>query len=373
MKDKDNFREKYIASFILHALGDTIGYKNSIWEFNYNIQNYNDKRETIEIISEFVSLGGITNIDLSGWTVSDDTLFNYEIAKFILTIKDKLEEKNIKKLKQEIIKMINKQTELKIERGFGLMTGNAINEWTDDKDERHTKYNEKSGGSGCSMRTIPIGLRYYKDEDLDKLIEISIITSKLTHNSPIGFLSGLASAYFIKLAINKIDIKKWGHLLIELYESDKVKKYIDTTNDDIYFDYRSTIRVWKKYISFYFDSNNNLNLIKIKRNLLSRLDMFQMFNEILYPNSEYSNIIGGTGPSSVIMAYSALLDCDKNWEKLTYYAMLHTGDSDTVGAIAGALYGIMYEFENVPQHLLKNIEMIDELQEMGNKFFELYH
>ena len=47
MKDKDNFREKYIASFILHALGDTIGYKNSIWEFNYNIQNLDDREINI--------------------------------------------------------------------------------------------------------------------------------------------------------------------------------------------------------------------------------------------------------------------------------------------------------------------------------------
>lgn len=371
--EKNNLKEKYIALFVLHALGDTIGYKNSIWEFNYNIQNFNDKRQTIEIISEFILLGGITNIDLSGWNISDDTLFSYEIAKFILTIKDNMRENNIKKLKDEILLMIKNQIDLNIERGFGLMTINAIKKWTNTKDERYTNYDNKSGGNGCSMRTLPIGLRYYKDEDLDKLIEISITTSRLTHNSPIGFLSGLASAYFVKLAINKIDINIWCQLLIELYESEKVKKYINTENDDIYFDYRSTIRIWKKYLSLYFDSENKLNLLKVKQNLLSRLDLFRTFDEILYPDNEYNSIIGGTGPSSVIMAYSALLDCDKNWEKLTYYSMLHTGDSDTVGAIAGGLYGIMYGFENVPKHLLKNIEMKKELEEIGNKFYELYH
>lgn len=372
MTDKNNIKEKYIALFILHALGDTIGYKNSIWEFNYNIQNFNDKRQTIEIVSEFISLGGITNIDLSGWNVSDDTLLNYEIAKFILTIKDNMTEDNIKKLKNEIKLMVVKQIDLNIERGFGLMTYNAIKEWTNKKDERHTNYNFKSGGNGCTMRTFPIGLRYYKDEDLDKLIDISITTSKLTHNSPIGFLGGLASAYFVKLAINKIDINNWCSLLINLYESEKVKKYIDIQNDDIYFDYRSTIRIWKKYLSLYFDSKNELNLLKIKQNLLSRLDLFKVFDEMLYPNSDYNTNIGSTGQSSIIMAYSALLDCNKNWEKLTYYSMLHTGDSDTVGAIAGGLYGIVYGFENVPTHLLKNLEMKKELEEMGNKFFELY-
>ena len=49
----NDFRENYIATFILHALGDTIGYKNSIWEFNYNIVNFNDIRETIESMNNF--------------------------------------------------------------------------------------------------------------------------------------------------------------------------------------------------------------------------------------------------------------------------------------------------------------------------------
>ena len=170
--EKETEKEKYIACFLLHALGDTIGYKNSIWEFNYNIENYNDSRETIEIISEFIKLGGITDINLSGWLVSDDTLINYEIGKFILNIKDKMTEKNILDLKDEIIGMFNYQVENDIERGFGVTTVNAIQKWTDHNDERYTKYNETSGGSGCTMRTFPIGLRYYKDEDIDKLIDL---------------------------------------------------------------------------------------------------------------------------------------------------------------------------------------------------------
>jgi ADP-ribosylarginine hydrolase len=368
-----NKREKYIACFILHALGDTIGYKNSIWEFNYNIQDYSDSRETIEIISEFIKLGGITNIDLSGWHVSDDTLINYEIAKFILNIKDKVTEKNIINLKDEIIEMYNYETSNNIERGFGITTANAIIKWTDDKDERYTKYNEMSGGNGCTMRTFSIGLRYYKDEDIDKLIEISIETSKLTHNSPIGFLGGLSSSYFTKLAINKVNIKKWAQLFIELLESDNVKKYININDDNIYFDYRSTIRVWKKFVEMYFDGNNNLRDIKTKNNILGRITIFLQLHNVLYPDSEYNNVAGGTGPTSIIMAYAAILDAEDNWEKVVYYSMLHSGDSDTVGAIAGALYGLLYGFKNVPQHLLIHLEMKDELEKIGNEFYDKFY
>jgi ADP-ribosylarginine hydrolase len=371
INDINDIEEKYIATFILHALGDTIGFKNGIWEFNFNDVNLNnDYRITSEIIYEFISLGGITNINLKNWTISDDTLLNYEIAKFVLNIKDNLDEKNIIYLKNEITKMVNKQIELNIERGFGSMTITAINKWTDKKDQRHESYNEKSGGNGCTMRTFPIGLKYYSDKDLDKLIEISIISSKITHNSPVGFLGGLGSAYFIKLALNKVNIKKWPEMYIKLLESEEVKKYININNDDEYFDYRSTIRVWKKYVELFL--NDSIKEDKIKINLIGRIKLFMNLNEYVYPDSKYNNYAGSTGPTSLIMAYDAVLESNGIWEKVVYYAMLHSGDSDTVGAIAGALYGILYGFKNVPNHLLDNLEMKEELKQMGKKFYEIY-
>ena len=85
------------------------------------------------------------------------------------------------------------------------------------------------------------------------------------------------------------------------------------------------------------------------------------------------NIIGGNGQSAVIMAYNALLDCDGNFEKLIYYSMLHGGDSDTVGAIAAGFYGSVYGFGNVPDHMLKYLEMKKELYEIGEKFYKKFN
>ncbi len=360
--------EKCESIFLLHALGDTIGFKNGIWEFNYNI-SVTDVRSTLEIISEFISLGGITRINLDGWLVSDDTLFNYEIAKFILHLKnDNLEEKHILKLKEEVIDMVNTQIELKIQREFGLMTSKAIKNWTETHDERHTQYNIYSGGNGCAMRTLPIGIRFHRDKDLDKLIQCSIETSRTTHNSPVGFLGGLATAYFIKLAIDGIPIKKWIYLLIKLYESDKVKKYINKDDDSIYFDYRNSIKIWKKITEMFFSPDGEPLKLKSSMNLISR---FKIFIDINKAMTEKDGWAGGNGQTSVIMAYIALLDCDGIWEKLVYYAMLHGGDSDTVGAIAGGLYGAVYNMHDVPENLLKNLEMKKELMEISKKIYEI--
>lgn len=363
---KTNFTsEKCKSIFLLHAIGDTIGYKNSDWEFN-NLNN--DLRATLEIISEFISLGGIANINLKDWIISDDTLLNYEIAKFILDLNNEdLQEKHILKLKQEIIKMVDFQLDNNIKRQFGSMTGKAIEKWTDFLDERHTHYNVASGGNGCSMRTLPIGIRFNKDSDLNNLIKCSIETSKITHNSPIGFLGGLASAYFIKLAINGVEIKKWAYLLIDLYESKEVKKYINFEDDNIFFDYRNSIKIWKKTIEIFFSDKKEPLKLKSSINLISRFKIFIDIEKIMNKN-EWA---GANGQTSVIMAYIALLDCDGIWEKLVYYSMLHGGDSDTVGAIAGGFYGAVYGMDDVPDNLLKYLEMKKELIEMSEKIYKL--
>jgi len=375
-------KDKYVGLFLLHALGDTIGYNNSYWEFNIfddeqltitNIQNI--MRSTVQIISEFIQKGGITGIDLKNWNVSDDTLINYEIAKFILIADFKnniIDEKSIVFLKKNLKKLYYIYSKKNsIERGFGLTTIESIAKWDDKKDERHAPFNPKSGGNGCSMRTLPIGLRYYKVDDIDKLIESSLISSKITHNSPFGYLAGVASAFFVSLAVRNVKITEWPFLLIELYESEKIKKYINRDDDNIYFDYRNTVKIWRKFIEMFFSEDRKKLDLKVFNNILSRLKVFIDMNEnIEYNISNPSYMPGGNGPMSVIMAYSGLLDCEGNWEKLVYYTMLHGGDSDTVGAIAGGFYGVLYGYKNIPQHLLEHLEMKKELIEIGEKMYE---
>jgi len=380
MKDmKDN----YIALFLLHALGDTLGYNNTLWEFNLiddvNMIMSKERilKSTLEIISDFIYKGGISAIDLKGWNISDDTLFNFDIANFILNVtfdkNNKIIENHIIELKKNMKSTVKKQIKLDIERGFGKMSIDAIFSWTDKIDERHKEYNKFSGGNGCAMRTLSIGLRFYKDEDLDKLIECSITSSKITHNSPIGYLSGLCTAFFVKLAINKVNIYEWVFLLIELLESKKIRQYINIDNNDIYDDYRNTIRIWKKYVEMFFSNKKEPLNLKTSINLLARIKTMIELDESIGLESVNKASAGNNGPSSVIMAYNGLIDCQGNWEKLVYYTMLHGGDSDTVGAIAGGLYGILYGYGNVPMRLLENIEMKDNLIEIGEKFYDNFY
>ena len=379
---QENIRDKYKAVMILHALGDTIGFKNGDWEFNYNEMKF-DPRITLELVFEFISLGGVSNISLKNWSVSDDTVLHLAIASNLINdkynlyeSKDKLSKKQEFNIKNTMLKYAKKSISKKkyknTDRYFGNTTTSNMLKWSNQEDDaRKQPFDELSGGNGCAMRTLCIGLAYHKESDIDKLIDFSIITSQFTHNSPLGFLGGFASAYFISLALQDVHMNKWPQKLIDILESDKIKKYIDRDNNDVFAAYHLFIKKWKKYIELRFTKNKPSDL-KIYSNLIYRT----VFHYEYFTKKDDDNLfhqMGSDGASSLIMAYDGLIDCSGQWEKLIYYTMLHCGDSDTVGAIAGGLYGAVYGFGDVPKHMLSHLEYKKELNLTGEKLFNKYN
>ena len=74
---------------------------------------------------------------------------------------------------------------------------------------------------------------------------------------------------------------------------------------------------------------------------------------------------GGNGLDSILMAYDSLLMAENNFEKLIYFSMLHAGDSDSTGCIAGALFGAYYGNVNIPKNLTE-IELQNQLDQLFN-------
>ena len=56
---------------------------------------------------------------------------------------------------------------------------------------------------------------------------------------------------------------------------------------------------------------------------------------------------GSNGLGSVLIAYDALLGCKGDWNELCLRGVLHGGDNDSTGTIAGAWFGAMYGFKGV--------------------------
>ena len=215
------------ASLIFGSYLDTLGFNNGIWEFNFN-NKISSFREAIliqsEIIHNYYSLGG-NDIDITKWKSSDDT---------IMMIATKIACDNggsLKDFKKEYLNIYNKLK--KKERESGYTTLKSLEKL---KQNRKIKYSILMGGNGAAMRTSYIGIKYYKEYEIDLLIEKSIESSRLTHNYPLGFLGGLVTALFTSYAIRKLNPFLWVKNLITLEENGIIDKYMEKT--DIYEFYK---------------------------------------------------------------------------------------------------------------------------------------
>lgn len=374
-------KTKFKAVMILHALGDTIGFKNGDWEFNYHDK---DKFEVLdyvnELIYEFIDLGGINGIDLSDWKVSDDTFLHIANAKALLTYKKKngIDENLIREIKanmyEEAERMWNEadgtykgpdKKKVKFNRYIGVTTSENIDTFTADYDARNAPYNDYGGGNGAAMRTLCIGMCFLGEVRRDDLIKLSIISSQTTHNNASGYLGGFNSALFTALALEDVPLKKWPYILIQYLKSDALKGYLSLDNLDQVYDHNQYIRYWQKYIDTKFDKDGNPLKIRANSNPMHRI---RYYHDNFYKGG-ISNQIGSSGYLCMIMAFDALLDCDGCWEKLVVYAMLHSGDSDTIGAVAGGLYGAKYGFGDVPEKMIQYIERKEELYQLASELY----
>lgn len=354
--------KRYEACLVVHALGDTIGFRNGMWEFNYGRSRfYLD--DLLEIFYDFIGLGGVNHLDTKDWKVSDDTLLHLAVADSYLPNK----KNKIDNVIEKLIKNLEKEFDDMDERYPGINTQKMVQILTDGADWKSIPYDDTAGGSGASMRTLCIGLIFNGITNRNKLIEHAIETSRLTHNCATGYLGGLVSALFTAFAIENVPLNYWPHKLVELLESSQIDNYIKGTRGFDMYDRDKHIFIgkWKQYIEDKFEDKTH-TFKKPMYNLVRRAKYYH--NNF----AEKSSFIGSGGDDSVIIAYDCLADSNKNWEKLIVYSMLHIGDTDTTGCIAGGWYGALYGYDDIPKYMIDNLEYKKRIMDTGNNLFKFY-
>ena len=371
--------DKYISCMIMHAVGDTVGFKNGEWEFKKG-----GEEKTLEKLYEFIDLGGVNNISLKGWKISDDTIMHIQTADALLENYTNINNLG-NTLKKNFIDALNQFEEEGLDSRYpGDSTLKALKRFRDGADWNEIPYNINTGGSGASMRSLCIGLAFNGKENRHKLIQIAIESGRMTNNSAVGYLGALASALFTALAIENVKINNWPFVLLELFKSGIVGKYIQSADRDIEQyerDHHIFIEKWHRYVENKFDDDRKPIKRRADKNLIYRskyyYDNFGFKKRAPadkpYEDEKQTKFIGSGGDDSVIIAYDCLLDSGDNWEKLVIYSMLHMGDTDTTGAIAAGLYGVLYGTENVPKNFLEHLEYKKELTDIGNKLYKKYH
>lgn len=357
--------ERYIATMLLHAIGDTIGFKNGDWEFFPNNSVYG---ATLEKLYEYISLGCINNIDLSKWKVSDDTILHLAIGKSLIL------KNNIDDMLEMSVKQIIKSCDMMaldkkdgLNRYVGSTVEKHVNMIKDGHKWKQFAFNPLGGGNGSAMRNNCIGLAFFGEDNRDKLIEYSILSSKITHNNPIGWLGGLSTALFTSYILENIDILNWIPKMLTLIESERVKKYMDINNPDEVTAYELFVQCWKTYYDSRF-VNGKPTKIKSHTNLIQRLIFYNNIFEIGTLGK-----MGLSGYGAVIVAYDCLLDAGDNWETLIIYATINNFDSDTIGAIACGLYGTMYGLDNIPHKNIEHVEFKDKLIKIGKLLYKKFY
>lgn len=361
---------KYISCMLCHAIGDAIGYKNSEWEFMFNY----DK------IYQFIALGGINHIDTKDWHISDDTMLHVQMADALVHKYNDGDDLSIlgNAFKNNLLDALEEfHNEGYAVRNPGDITIRNLFKLQDGLEWNGLEYDHEYGGNGAAMRNLCIGLAFYKPSDFDKLIEISIEMSRVTHNSVIGYLGGFVSALFTSYALQNIDIKKWPFLLMDLYKNKTIEKYIKKKDRDVeeYYKYAHIFfNKWATYIQDKFDENGNVIEKRTTINLIWR-SRYYTDNYRYKKDSDLNNytIPGGGGDDVMIIAYDSLLDAGNKWETLVFYAMLHVGDTDTTGCIAAGLYGIIYGMNDIPKINYENLEFKDLIIDMGKQLYKKFY
>lgn len=87
-----------------------------------------------------------------------------------------------------------------------------------------------------------------------------------------------------------------------------------------------------------------------------------MEREHFYHKISWGAWPGALGIDSVLIAYDAFLSSQGSWEELCLRGILHGGDNDSTGTIAGAWFGAYYAFKGVPAGHYEEVEDYSKLK-----------
>lgn len=385
----DKLKEKVLACLLLSSYLDTIGFKNGEFEFKSGKRPKNVLTAgsvTYEMIYHFFILGGPNHISIKNLSSSDDTILLLATTEALINGGGE-----INYIDRYLKWFPILSEDFRLSGYITIQSLYILNNNFKKKMKSYQQlitYDENMGGNGAAIRTATIGIKWYND--IDKIIEESLIASRVTHNYYIGFLGGIVAALFTSFAFNDIKPWLWIDKLLEIYENGKIHNQIHKT------DLKNTIDddIKKYFIYFYKYKEERLHYLLTFRakdfilNPIKQMENLVTYNKKLKDDldkdiSSYI-LMGSSGLDSIILAYEAIIlsivpnpnyTIDLNepiysWESLLFFSCLHVGDTDSTGAIAGAWFGALNGFKNFDKNKLHDLEFYDLLQNVGYKLFK---
>ncbi|XP_072870640.1 inactive ADP-ribosyltransferase ARH2 [Chlorocebus sabaeus] len=348
--------EKFKAAMLLGSVGDALGYRNVCKE---------NSTVGMKIQEELQRSGGLDHLVLSPgeWPVSDNTIMHMATAEALTTdywCLDDLYREMVRCYVEIVEKLPERRPDpATIEGCAQLKPNNYLLAW-------HTPFNEKGSGFGAATKAMCIGLRYWKPERLETLIEVSVECGRMTHNHPTGFLGSLCTALFVSFAAQGKPLVQWGRDMLRAVPL--AEEYC-----------RKTIRHTAEYQEhwFYFEAKWQFYLEerKISKDSENKAIFPDNYDaeerEKTYRKWSSEGRGGRRGHDAPMIAYDALLAAGNNWTELCHRAMFHGGESAATGTIAGCLFGLLYGLDLVPKGLYQDLEDKEKLEDLGAALYRL--
>jgi len=188
-----------------------------------------------------------------------------------------------------------------------------------------------SFGNGAAMRVAPIGLLYY--DDTEKLREVAYKSAEITHTHALGKEGAAIQAYAVALAVQT----ERDNLNPEEF----LEKIANFTENSVYRKKLEKARLLLK-------KDNKKEVIKMLGNTV------EAFN-------------------SVPTAIYCFAKNHQSYAKAVLYAVSLGGDTDTLGAMTGAIAGAYHGIENIPNIWIKKLENKEHINMLAKELWKVKH
>ena len=284
--------------------------------------------------------------------------------------------------KKNLFKTYTDDTQLTLHTAEALIRGNGFNlnnfiseyvKWLDDppigagygciSSIKKLKYGipweeaaSNSGGNGTAMRIAPIGLFYYKD--LKGLKFAAIKSSILTHSHPAASAGSIVIARAIAYLIEKDPKIKFS-----------VDQFFDVIKSSIS---GSQEEIWEEFLEILDKLKSNLH-ISIEAGLI-KFSQVGVKSPFFIEDYLGHAFVHPYAISTVVCSIFIFLKKLNSFKDCIFELATAGGDSDTVGAIGGALAGAYFGLKNIPNDLIKLVKNYKKILKVGeelHKRFEL--
>lgn len=201
-------------------------------------------------------------------------------------------------------------------RGYSGGVREVFEKWKDGEDfydaARQLYSGAGSFGNGAAMRSAPISC-FFKLDEKEALFDHITRSSKLTHSNQLGIDGAILQGYAVTLALNSIPVSEW------------ISRFYQLPID---------------------------NSFKIKIGLID-----QCLRKSAPPDEIIQKIGNGSDAlSAVPAAIYSIIRNDCVFLDSVFYAVELGGDTDTIGAMVGAIAGAKNGLKGIPEELVDQLE-----------------